>query len=573
MSDPAPPLAPADGPADVKEEAPATPPLIRHPLGVFLALALGAALMVIAFPDGDQDYLAWLPMVPFFAVLRGAGGRRGFFLGWLGGALIEGFGFSWIGFAIREFTGLGWLVAGLFFLAWLAYSSLSWALLGFLLGRCRRPVHLHAALLVWVGVEYYFPRLFPWHFGGVFYQREWLRQAADLFGASGLSAVVLLGNAVIYSILEWKWGRARFPAISMGVLAVLLVGINVYGALRLEALDAEQSAAPTVRAGLIQPMVLPEEKSGAGRQDRETVVRFTGDLLRRSQELQAAGARDLILWIEGANTFFAFDPEPGKDPLRRGRNIGGETVFDSLTTPLVIGGASVQPHPTRTGEYLQWNSAAWIVPAGAAGTEEAGTRTTGALYHKRKRLLFGEMLPFQEYYPDWILDRVRVGTIEAGTESPRFPVTLPADPPEAPEPRELGFRILICYEVVLPGFFRQQLGDAEFLVNLTEDIWYGRSAHIRQHESVLRMRCIENRVPLLRCTNVGPSGVVDVAGRFDQRTAVWEPEDRVVTLRAVRPFCLYRAGGYHFPWVSLVVGLILFRKQGGLRRTGRKKKE
>ena len=67
-------------------------------------------------------------------------------------------------------------------------------------------------LAFWVGLDHCYPRLFPWHLGGALYGREWLVQGADLFGASGLTVLVFLANAVIVLVVGFVRGRNRFPA-------------------------------------------------------------------------------------------------------------------------------------------------------------------------------------------------------------------------------------------------------------------------------------------------------------------------------------------------------------------------
>ncbi len=518
------------------------PPLVNRRVHVLLALAATAALMVFGFPDGDQDYLAWVAVVPLFLVARGAGGKRGFFRGWLAGLLIEAFGFGWILYSIQTFTGFrGYLsfVPFLMFFAWLAYSSLSWAILGWLLGRCRTAARIHWVIPIWVGVEYYFPRIFPWHFGGALYEREWLRQGADIFGASGLSYVILLVNAVVYLAIEWRRGRAGRPSRSAAVAAGLLLALTIYGAWRYRSLQASQEGAPQVRVGMIQPFLLPDEK-------RERVAFFDlmNTTMKMIEEAEAQGKPlGLVLWPEGTAPVLLVN-QPGVDPLR-----GYGNSFDRITVPILIGGMSGNERSER------WNTAAYILPK-----ERKGNGPRVQLYHKNIRLLFGEWVPFQQYMPEWIRSRVAVGTIEAGTDSPIFQLEIGAGTPQR-------FRTLICYEAVLPGFVRSQSGGIDFFVNVTEDIWYGPTSHIRQHESVLRMRCVENRIPMVRCTNVGPSGFVDAAGDFDQRTPAWQRVDGgyVVTLRPGGFFSLYRAGGSLFPLVALLFGLTFAHFHRGRR--------
>ena len=141
----------------------------------------------------------------------GAGGRRGLFLGWLAGMTLELAGFVWILYAIRSFSGLGAVVSSLLFAVWLLYTSIPWAALGWALGRLRRVEQIYWVIPLWVGLEHFFPRLFPWHVGGALYDSPWLLQCADLLGASGLTAFVFLVSAALYHLLFALFRRATAP--------------------------------------------------------------------------------------------------------------------------------------------------------------------------------------------------------------------------------------------------------------------------------------------------------------------------------------------------------------------------
>jgi apolipoprotein N-acyltransferase len=84
------------------------------------------------------------------------------------------------------------------------------------------------------------------------------------------------------------------------------------------------------------------------------------------------------------------------------------------------------------------------------------------------------------------------------------------------------FSIMICYESVYPQLSRQfRLAGANFLVNITNDAWFGHSFAPYQHASFLVLRAIENRTAIVRCGNTGISGFVDPLGRWQQKTAIF----------------------------------------------------
>lgn len=130
---------------------------------------------------------------------------------------------------------------------------------------------------------------------------------------------------------------------------------------------------------------------------------------------------------------------------------------------------------------------------------------------------------------------------------------------------ESGFRNLICYEAVLPEYVRQSALGSDFLVNLTEDYWYGNTAHIPQHLSVFILRAVESRVPVLRCTNVGPSGIVDIAGEFHGGRAIWEADSFTESFIPGSVPSSYSRWGHWFPLLCLLLGVLLL----GFARRGR----
>jgi apolipoprotein N-acyltransferase len=81
---------------------------------------------------------------------------------------------------------------------------------------------------------------------------------------------------------------------------------------------------------------------------------------------------------------------------------------------------------------------------------------------------------------------------------------------------------MICYESVYPQLSRAlRLAGADFLVNITNDAWFGHSFAPYQHAAFLTLRAIENRTAIVRCGNTGISGFVDPLGRWHQKTGIF----------------------------------------------------
>ena len=114
------------------------------------------------------------------------------------------------------------------------------------------------------------------------------------------------------------------------------------------------------------------------------------------------------------------------------------------------------------------------------------------------------------------------------------------------------FGVLICYEAIFPGLTREFVNrGADFLVNITNDAWFGRSAAPFQHMSMVRMRAIENRVPIARAANTGVSGFIDPAGRLLQSSDIFTKAILLDTIYLKRTVSFYTRFGDLFTYACL----------------------
>ena len=239
---------------------------------------------------------------------------------------------------------------------------------------------------------------------------------------------------------------------------------------------------------------------------------------------------DLVIWPEAADPH-PFDLTPGNDPWAghpRDKTGRGVLLRDALEVPLLTGASGY-----RYDRPVHWSGiAAYLRPG-----------QKPLFYEKNVRLLFGEYVPFGELVPRSWRDAlgIRVATVAAGTTNPVFQL------------HGSSFKNLVCYEAVLPDYYRGAASGVDFLVNITEDIWYGRTAHISQHVSVLILRAVENRTPLVRAANMGPSGVIDISGRFRRVEKIFEPDVFVGALHAGSTGSFYRSAGHFFPLAMLLL--------------------
>ena len=158
------------------------------------------------------------------------------------------------------------------------------------------------------------------------------------------------------------------------------------------------------------------------------------------------------------------------------------------------------------------------------------------------------LVPFGEYIPDWLPLPIMVmpGNGFAAGPGPRT-LHVPGLPPFGP---------LICYEAIFPGEIVDRSDRPDWLVNITNDAWFGNSTGPRQHLAAARMRAVEEGLPLLRAANTGISAAFDAhgheLGRIGMQT-IRHPDRRAARVPAARRYL--PAFGLWLPAISGSVAL------------------
>lgn len=264
---------------------------------------------------------------------------------------------------------------------------------------------------------------------------------------------------------------AMLADVGPSLLAVVLVtGWGVQRLTQAQAGDRE------LKVALIQPAI-PQRLIW---DPAEAANRFQ-QLLDLSR-LALATRPDLVVWPEAA-----LPPmdEAGYQTLSR--FVAASGVW------MVLGADDAVPRPE--GGYDTYNAAVLLGPDG----------TWREVYRKQRLVVFGEYIPFERWLPfmKWLTP------IEGSFRSGPGPVTFVLTNPP------VRFSPLICFEDVFArGVRRHAQPDTDFLLNLTNDGWFGESAAHWQHAVHAAFRAVENGLPLVRCTNNGLTCWVDAQGRF-----------------------------------------------------------
>lgn len=465
------------------------------------ALAAGAGLLLAAaFPKIGVAGFAWIAPALLLAAAHGRGGFEAFRIGYVGGLVASLAQYYWLlHIPVSGFPILGWLALS-------AYLALFPAVWVWLLRTVLQPEaempdpadswgrrNLRALLgaAAWVGLEMVRARLFgglPWNLLGTSqYQLTPLIQFASFTGVYGVSFLVVWGSL---SLSHAAAALGRHPGrrfiwqaeIILPLAAVL--AMFFLGSARIREAGAAEAGQPTLRVTFVQPSI-PQTMIW---DNRESGRRFA-QLLELTR-VALAGKTDLLIWPEAAL------PNLGQDEL-----IALTDLVREHGVWLVLGADDVRPHfgATRPDDVDYFNAAVLLNPRG----ENAG------VYHKRKLVMFGEYVPFTR----WLPFVKHFTPITGGFTPGDSPMTFSSLVQE----RGVRFSPLICFEDIFPDLTRGGVDDdTDFLMNLTNNGWFGEGAAQWQHAAAAIFRAVENGIPLLRCSNNGLTCWVDASGRIRQ---------------------------------------------------------
>lgn len=443
-----------------------------------VAFAVGA-VATLALPAVYFLPALYLSFPVLLWMLAGRRGRKAAFgLGWWFGFGYFGLSLYWIGNALLVFAAQhAWLLpfAALGLPAFLAFF-IGFATLAasFVQGPAARAIALAAA---WGAVEWLRGHVltgFPWNLvGNGWAGSDALIQSAAVLGIYGVSLIAVLSACLPAALLAGpRRMRIGLAAVSIALIAVPWVA----GQVRLAAAPpVGSSTVEGIGLRLVQAAVPQREK---WRRD------LRGRNLRQYLALSTADRPDWIthiIWPENAATFFLADDAPVRLALAKAVPPGG----------LLITGA-----PRRERQPLRiWNSVFAIDERAAVA----------GWYDKFHLVPFGEYAPFRDYLP---VEKIAHGMVDYSVGPGPTTLRLPGLPPVSP---------LICYEVIFPGAVTDPDDPPAWLLNLTNDAWYGKTAGPHQHLAITRVRAVEEGLPLVRVASTGISAVIDPFGRIAGR--------------------------------------------------------
>ncbi len=443
----------------------------------------------VAFMCGALSVLSFAPYyfiatafisfsILLFLLIRAENAKQAFARGYWFGFAHFAFGLSWVGNALLvDAEKFGWLypltllAAGGFFGIFFAlpamvsfYAKRNW----------QKWLSFGAAVVVFEWIRSFFLTGFPWNLQGysLAFSTE-LIQAAALGGVYFLSLLAVLTYSVFGMWLAERGKRLFGGGVSFVVLVIaVLWGGGVW---RLK--HAELTETDTV-VRIVQPSIPQKMKWNKQilEENFAEYIRLSG----QKGELEP----NLIVWGETASPFML---DVDEEHLQR--------VLPVIPQGGYLAAGMISYQPVK-GRYLPHNSMAVINENGQVS----------AYYHKSHLVPFGEYIPLREYLPSFIQPVANaIGTFGKG----KGPETIKLDGLPS-------FGGIICYEVIFPAEIVDKKNRPDFLINLTNDGWYGDSAGPHQHWVAAKMRAVEEGISVVRAANNGVSGVINAYGKEKQ---------------------------------------------------------
>lgn len=540
---------------------------------------LSGLLLALAFPKFEVAGLAWI--APGLMLASAAGLRRGgvFRIGFIAGLIYHMVALYWIllipmGLPWKGIVVLGWILLSAYcalyqgawvWLVWRIFpdrgTESSDGILGSLrmIGSVSSPARIVWGLfggVAWVALEMIQARFitgFPWGLLGVSqYQMLPLIQVVSITGIYGISFLLVwvsMGLLCAGAILLSEPARRRTWVADLFlpvVLIALLFAMGMHRILHTPAVPGE------IRAALIQPSI-PQTMIW---DPNEQQTRFQQVLELSRKALAEQPKADLLVWPEAAVPgVFLWDTNTA----------GGKTVFEWITEFarehqiwLVMGADDAEPFPDGRVNY--YNSSFLVSPQGEVLSK----------YRKRRLVIFGEYVPFSRWIPFLSKMVQSEGEFTPGKEPVAF--RMPS--------LKIVTSVLICFEDIFPHLVREYAQpDTDFLLNLTNNGWFGESASQWQHAASAMFRAVENNLPLVRCANNGLTCWVDRNGRmhnvyFPESKNIYQAGYKIVQIpvgstgKYVPTF--YRKHGDLFGWLCSAVAALGWLRFEWKKRSGRR---
>ena len=374
-------------------------------------------------------------------------------------------------------------------------------------------------------------------------------QFIEFTGVYGLSFLILVVNVLFYLAIKEIFAHKKI--LSKNVLIYLLSGILIYIAPDFYGMfvlkNSEKSSSKILKVGLIQPDLNPWLKwEGTLGEQLELYMGMTKEIIKADPDVE------LVVYPETAITYYFL-----LSPYRYYFN-WFKSWIDSLNVAILTGfpDAKFYDNPSdappsshlikETGQrYDAFNAMGLFLP------------NSNRIQKHAKMILvpFGERLPYADTF-HFLIEPLQWGVgisnWAKGKDTTVFEM-------RRRNGELVKFSGVVCYESIYPSLVREFVKrDAQFLVVITNDSWYGNTSGPYQHFQYSILRAVENRRSIVRCANGGISGFIDPYGRVQKKTKFHERTQIADAIKLNDEKTFYTKHGDIIVYISFYLTIFVF---------------
>ena len=497
---------------------------------------MSSFLLIISFPKFDVEIVVWFSLVPIFLAVKDVSHRLYWFLFYLFG-IVSYIGVSFWLNVLESFTPIDFLLLGI-------YLGFYFSLYGLMMSFISKRTQISSVFVappIWVSMEYLRSHAgflaLPW---GLLGHSQYLNlpiiQIASVTGVYGISFMIVMVNAALSEVMWNLKERNTVSAIPKNlykhvpvVMAFLFIGVSIlYGYVTLAKPPGKDKVTVTVIQGNI-----PQGIKWDPAYRKYTIDKYARLTLDAHSSFE--GKTSLIAWPESTI------PGSLKSDMFFLQAI--DNIVNKINTNLLIGSAQRPKMGSREFRRQNWfNSAFLFSPKGVIEEQ----------YDKIHLLPFGEYLPYRDKFP-WP-ERI-------ASKADYF---IPGNKHTIFNLDGAKFSVLICWESLFPELARESVKEgAQFLVNMSNEAWFGETAAPYQFLSMNVFRAVENRVYLIRSVNTGISCFIDASGEIIGAVRKGEKEifvegylTKEISLSREKTF--YTVYGDLFAYGNIILTICLF---------------
>jgi apolipoprotein N-acyltransferase len=469
---------------------------------LFLAVLSGVAWLM-ACPPWPCWWMAWGAMLPLFFAVKGIGGHRAFVLGWTAGLVGMLGAFAWFPGLLITFGTFPASAAWLVHLLYSIYQALIFAIFtwSYTYFRDRLPIPVWIlAPMILVSIESLFPLIFPWYLAITQAFVPTTIQIVEFTGPQGVTFLLVMSAAVVYDIVVHWLNKRRFAWHAL-IPIFVLTAVIAWSRQAINDVQENIDKAIHLEAAVIEPDI-PFMRGDA---ELKTKLMITLQAMSRKVESLVAEGElpkiDLILWPESSLPY----------PLPRHHSSDYATIVElghpsrikrGFTTPLLLGALTYED--LSDWRRIYYSSALLIDRSDSI-----------SIYDKCHPLFFSEYFPLYDSLESLQTFFQSHGFIHLHKGKGPSLLKLKIAPPNHGAVT-IRMAPLICYEDILLSYSRNVARQQpNFLVNVTNDAWFGATQEPYQHLALAALMSAATRLPMLRAVNRGVSALILPNGRID----------------------------------------------------------